>query len=88
MANLTPLLSRPILTKDDVSDMGCVFRIPEDTWQLQIDTLNVMEGRVPLSNFDPEYQEIIRNYYRFSATRGCSDSVHPANVTKDTLDII
>jgi hypothetical protein len=50
--------------------------------------LNVVEGRVPITNFDPEYQLLIKNYYRFSATRQNTVGYKPANVTNDTFDLI
>ncbi len=62
--------------------------IPEDTLQLQVDTLNVLERRVDVSTFTPERQEQIKNYYRFSAFRQNSDSSKIAKRTTDTLDIV
>jgi len=62
--------------------------IPEATLQLQVDTLNVLEGRVDMSTFSPERQQEISNYYRFSATCQNSDSSKVAKRTHDTLDIV
>jgi len=50
--------------------------------------LNVVENRVPLDSFPPDYQTQIINYYRFSAFRQNTTGYKPANVTDDTLDIV
>jgi hypothetical protein len=62
--------------------------LPKDTLQLQTDAANVVEGRVSITNFTPEYQEKIKNYYRFSATRYTTDNSLQAKRTTDTLDAI
>jgi len=41
-----------------------------------------------ITDFDPAYQEIIKNAYRFSAVKYNSKIGFIANRTKDTLDII
>ena len=61
---------------------------PEDVHQLQVDVINVFEGRVELSSFSDEYQEKIKNYYRFSATKYLTNDPVMANRTKNTLDIL
>lgn len=61
---------------------------PPDVIQLKLDTANVVEGRVPISNFPPEYQEKIKSFYRFSATRYVEEQPVIAKRTTDTLDII
>jgi hypothetical protein len=48
-------LSRP-LTQKDCPDMT----------QIQIDCINVQEKRVELSSFPQDYQQQIKNYYRFA----------------------
>jgi hypothetical protein len=62
--------------------------IPEDVRQLRIDATNVLEGRLDIETFDPDYQKKIKDYYRFSATRYGSRYGKIANRTKNTLDII
>ena len=82
-SNLTPL------TLDDMRGIVNVLPISEYTLQLQTDTANVVEGRVPITNFSPERQEQIANYYRFSADY-FNDQM-PNQVAKrtiDTLDIV
>ena len=88
MGRTRSITSLQPLTKADLDDDTNYLPIADDTLQLQVDMLNVVEGRVPITNFDAEYQEIIRNYYRFSANRQNTDGYKPANVTKDTLDAI
>jgi len=62
--------------------------IPPDVLQLQADTINVLDGSVSITAFDPEYQEKIRNYWRFSAMFQTSKENNIAQRTKDTLDIL
>jgi hypothetical protein len=83
--NLTPL---PPLTVEDLYDSSEFFVIPPDILQLQVDTLNVVEGRVPIGNFSPEYQQKIMNYYRFSANRQNTSRPKVAKMTDETLDLI
>jgi len=66
-----------------------VLPISEYTLQLQTDVANVVEGRVPITNFPPERQEQIVNYYRFSADY-FNDRMpnQVAKRTTDTLDIV
>ena len=76
------------LTTDDLLDGESVLVIPDDVLQLQADTLNVYEGRVAIETFSEEYQEKIKNYYRFSATRYNESNPIVAKRTTDTLDIV
>jgi len=76
------------LTEADLDDNLNPLPIPEDTLQLQVDMLNVIAGVVELKTFPHDYQERIKYYYRFSATRMYTGYTKPANITKDTLDII
>ena len=89
MDSLPPNLDprRPYVIADLVDDQNYLV-IPEETLQLQVDTLNVLEKRVDITTFTPERQMEINNYYRFSATR--SNSNHPivAQRTRDTFDIV
>jgi hypothetical protein len=89
MENLPPEFNpkRPY-TIADLQDGTSYLVIPEDTLQLQVDTLNVYEGRVSIETFDPERQELIRNYYRFSANRQNTRSPKIAKRTTDTFDLI
>jgi len=84
MANLLSNMLRLPLTEADLEDDQNVFEIPADVLQLQVDMLNVIEGRVELDTFDKEYQDKIVNYYRFSATRLNTNSGRIGN----TLEII
>ena len=61
---------------------------PPDVIQLKLDVVNVVEGRVKITTFEPEYRDKIRNFYRFSATRYPSDHSVIAKRTTDTLDLI
>ena len=77
------------ITVADLNDDAAYLPIPQDTLQLQADTINVMESRLPLSSFSPERQEQILNYYRFSANfQNRRSPQKPAKRTPDTLDLI
>ena len=76
------------LTKADLDDDTNYLPIPQDTLQLQVDMLNVVENRVPLDSFPLDYQVKIVNYYRYSAFRQNTDGSKAANVTDDTLDMV
>jgi len=78
---------RPYTIADLVDDQSYLI-IPEETLQLQADTLNVLEKRVPIETFPIERQIDIKNYYRFSAGRQNSNQPRVANRTHDTLDLI
>lgn len=81
--DLTPI------TVADLNDDVSYLIIPPDTLQLQADTINVLEGRLPISNFSLERQEQIKNYYRFSADfQNRRSPQKPAKRTTDTLDLI
>ena len=88
MANQSIYLSRPPLTKADLMDDQNVLPIPDDILQLQVDTLNVYQGLVPMESFDAEYQTRIMNYYRFSATRMNTNNSKPAPMTITTMDLL
>jgi hypothetical protein len=62
--------------------------VPEDVKQLREDSVNVLEGRVDISTFDPAYQIKIRNYYRYSAVRYGSQYGKVAKRTRSTLEIV
>jgi hypothetical protein len=82
-----PLLRQP-LTEEDLNDDLNVLPIPDDVLQLQVDALNVLENRVDINDFPEDYQEKIKEYYRFSATRMTTDNSKIAKRTVDTLDIV
>jgi hypothetical protein len=80
------------LTPEDVSYPNYPIRTPEDILQLQADTANVVEGRVPLDSFDEDYQKRIKNYYRFYGTRnlvgGMQGTPPVARMMRSTLDLV
>ena len=76
------------LTLADLDDDLNVLPIPLEIFQIELDTLNVLEGRVDINDFPPDYQEEIKNYYRFYGTRYNSKNVKIAKRTNDTLDIV
>ena len=88
MGSLPTFLPLPPLTQNDLNDDMRYLPIPEDELQLQVDTLNVMENRVSIDTFPLEYQNKIKSYYKFSATRQNSNESRVAKRTGDTLDII
>ena len=65
-----------------------VLGIEPDVKQLRLDAIEVLEGRLEISTFDEEYQQKIKDYYRFSATRYGSRYGKVAKRTINTLDII
>ena len=88
MAKLRNLLNLPPLPESSLAD-PYPFPPPPDVQQLQTDTINVLEGRVDIATFDPDYQIKIQNYWRFSATCKNKNSINPVAIrTNDTLDII
>ena len=57
----------PPLTMAEITVAGPnMTPVEEKTLQLQLDALNVLEGRVDVSTFSIERQKEIDNYYRFS----------------------
>lgn len=90
MASLMPLLSLPPLTPNQIGERVKVPVRTEDPDVLQLaqDMMNVYEGRVPIGSFSSEYQEKIRNFYRFSACRPMSNDGTIAKRTPDTLDLV
>ena len=76
------------LTVDQLSYNPYPLEIPEEVLQLETDTINVLEGRVAIGVFAPDYQEKIKNFYRFSATRVTSKMKAIAKMTHSTLDLI
>jgi len=78
----------PPLTTGDIDYNPFPLEIPADVLLLQADALNVLEGKVSLSSFEPERQKKIKDYYRFSAIFQTSRSHNIAQRTSDTLDLI
>jgi hypothetical protein len=87
MANQQQDSGQP-LTKDELDYNPYALEIPEDVLQLQVDTINVLEGRVEITTFPLEYQEKIKNFWRFAATVLNSKSKGIAKMTVNTLDLI
>lgn len=90
MANQQQLLN---LSPYEISDVPApspdvVPQDPPDIVQLKLDIINVLEDRVPMSSFTPEYQAKIRNFYRFYGQRSIpSNPLHP-RMTRSTLEAI
>jgi len=78
----------PPLTPKDIDYSPFAFEIPADILQLQADTLNVFEGRVPIENFSLDYQEKMKNYYRFAAHFQTNKSHNVVQRIAETLEII
>ena len=85
---LLTLLPLPPLTETDLNDDLNLLPIPPDVLQLQVDMLNVVEGRVNINTFPEDYQNKIKYYYQFSATRMNTQNSKIAKRTNDTLDIV
>jgi len=83
---LTTLM--PLITTDDFNFNPFPLPIPPDVLQLQVDTVNVLEGRIAIESFPAEYQSKIINYWRFSAMFQTSKEQNIAKRTTDTLDAI
>ena len=91
MANQSQLFSQlplPPLTVKDIAYDPFPLEIPADILQLQADTLNVFEGRVSIESFPPDYQEKMKNYYRFAAHFQTSKSHNVVQRIAETLEII
>jgi len=86
MANQNQLYPQEPIGPEQIGDD--VLGVPPDVQQLRIDAVNVLEGRVDINSFDEDYQQKIKDYYRFSATRYGSKYGTVAKRTQNTLDII
>ena len=69
-------------------DEEAPLEIPSDVLQLQADTCNVLEGRVAIESFPADYQQKIKDYYRFYGTRMYSQNPSFFKRTLDTLDLV
>jgi len=87
MACPIPDTGQPI-TKEDLSFNPYPLEIPPDTLQLEVDCINVLEARVDINTFPPDYQQKIRDFWRFSATSFTDQSQGIAKMTYNTLDLI
>jgi hypothetical protein len=90
MANPPQLLS---LRPYEVSDVppptpDTMPQDPPDIVQLKVDIINVLEKRVSIDSFTPEYQEKIKNFYRFYGQRSCPKKPFYPRMTRSTLDIV
>jgi hypothetical protein len=61
---------------------------PPDILQLQVDTANVLEGRVDPATFTKEELKRQRTYYRFYGTRQNSKSHNLAKTIRSTQELI
>ena len=88
MANPQPILSPQPYSMADMP-FPSPAEVPSespDQLQLQLDTCNVVEGRVPIENFSPVYQKKIKDYYRFAASKNyVKYTMHP-KLIRETLD--
>ena len=80
------------LTAEEVSWPNYPIATAPDILQLQADTANVVEGRVPLSSFEPEYAERIKTYYKTCGRRklvgGMASGNPSSRVMRETLDLV
>jgi hypothetical protein len=86
MASPSPFFTQQAISPEQIGDD--VLGVEEDVIQLREDSVEVLEGRIDIYSFDEDYQQKIRNYYRFSCTRYGSKYGLVAKRTKNTLDII
>lgn len=84
MRKLTNLLPLSTTELEDVSE----FQISESELQLQTAIINVLEKRVEIESFEPEYQEKIKNYYRFYGTRFSTKYPRVPPRTGETMDLV
>lgn len=55
----------PPLTANDLKGVS-LFALDQETLQFQADVINVFENRVDIKEFDLDYQQRLKNYYRFA----------------------
>ena len=77
-----------LLPIDSLPSDNIPLELPEDQKQLRVDAVNVLEGRVDINTFAPDYQNKIKWFYRFYGTRYNSKYPVVAKRTSDTLDIV
>lgn len=99
MANqkrLSNLMDFEVLEPSDIGrqtgiPMSSPHNPPDDIWKLQTDVINVLEGRVDISTFEPSYQEKIKTYYKFSGTAFMSSYTRTASMApmiRSTMEIV
>ena len=89
MANKPQLLSLQPFTPEEIGiNYEEVPYTDPETQKLATDMINVVEGRVELSTFPPDYQKKIKSFYQFSATRYTSDQLVIAKRIRETLDLV
>jgi len=80
------------LTPEAVSWPNYPIATENDILQLQADTANVVEGRVSLSSFSPEYADRIKTYYKTNGRRhligGMSSGGRTSRCMRETLDLV
>jgi len=67
---------------------GFHMDLPPDIRQLHNDIVDVLEGRTDITTFDPEYQQKIKDCYRFSATFKSSKTDYIVFRENNTMDLI
>lgn len=72
----------------DTSTPDQVPNDPPDVVQLKIDIINVIERRVSLDSFPTDYQQKIKNYYRFYGQRSNPKEPFYPKMIRQTLDIV
>ena len=70
------------------SPYGFHLDLPPDIRQLHNDIVEVLEGRIDINTFDPEYQQRIKDYYKYSATFKSSKTDYIVYRTNNTMDLI
>lgn len=90
MANPQQLLN---LSPYEVSDVppptpDVVPQDPPDVIQLKVDVINVEEGRVSIDSFPADYQEKIKNFYRFYGQRSSPKQPFYPKLIRSTLDVV
>ena len=61
---------------------------PADVVQLQLDLLNVLEGRVSLGAFTPDYQNKLKNYYQFYGIRSSTKHTQYPKMIRETFEVV
>ena len=61
---------------------------PPEVVQLQLDLVNVLEGRVDINTFPKEYQDKMKNYYKFYGIRYCSKYPLYPKMIRETFEVV
>jgi len=86
MVNLIPLYTLQEISPEQIGDDP--LGVPDDVLQLRLDAVNVLEGRIDIDTFDEPYQQKIKDYYRYSATRYASKYCIVVKRNRNTLDAV